>query len=208
MSDNSRNEFLNRLKLELSSLARFIDKTRKGIESLEATVKISSEKFPEAAGHITSVKGELENAANLIMSAVESLNKDHDRMDALLKSLSEWAGGLSVASFTLGKVEGVDKGSSMIKELGALNEKMKGGLMGIYTNLSFHDISEQKLKKVIGSLAVVESKLLELALNFGFTADGRKLEMKADILNVLRATNEQMAIKQDIVDRILKELGV
>ena len=67
------NEVLNKLREELSSLASFIDKTRQGIDNLETTVKIGSERFPEASNQLSAVTGELENAANKIMTILEGL---------------------------------------------------------------------------------------------------------------------------------------
>ncbi|MBI2400243.1 MAG: protein phosphatase CheZ [Deltaproteobacteria bacterium] len=187
------NEVLNKLRGELSSLASFIDKTRQGIDTIETTVKVGSEKFPEASNQLSAVTGELENAANVIMTILEGLMSEQDKADTLLKKISAWAE----------KTEGSDKeaGLSIISDLQAINVKTRSDMMDIFANMSFQDLTGQKLKKVIGSLAVVEKKLLEMALSFG-----------VDSLDDIHAAGSgtktaELPINQDIVDRLLKELG-
>ena len=73
---NNWNSKLNILREELSNLAKFVDQTRQGIDTLETTVKLSSQKFPEASTQLNAVTGDLENAANKIMTIVEGLMSD------------------------------------------------------------------------------------------------------------------------------------
>ena len=187
---------LDRIKAELTSLARYVDQSRQGVDSLESAVKIGSEKFPEASNQLSSVTGDLENAANNIMSIVEGLLVEHDRMSALLESFSKWVGSV--------RNEDADRGAIMLKELTDVNVGMKSNIMEIFSNLSFHDLSGQKLKKVIGTLAAVEAKILEMAINFGFMGER---ENGDKLLNKLRETSESQPINQAVVDRILNELG-
>ncbi|MCC6501697.1 MAG: protein phosphatase CheZ [Deltaproteobacteria bacterium] len=187
------NEVLNKLREELSSLASFIDKTRQGIDNLETTVKIGSERFPEASNQLSAVTGELENAANKIMTILEGLMSEQERADAVLKRLSEWAARSGAA--------GLEEGQTLINDLQAVNIKTRSEMMDIFASMSFQDLTGQKLKKVIGSLAVVEKKLLEMALSFGLEG----IDIK-DAAGTGAGKNE-MPINQDIVDRLLKELG-
>ena len=187
------NEVLNKLREELASLASFIDKTRQGIDTIETTVRVGSEKFPEASNQLSAVTGELENAANTIMTILEGLLSEQDRADALLKRLSEWAGKSGAADS--------ETGLAVINDLQAINVKTRSDMMDIFASMSFQDLTGQKLKKVIGSLAVVEKKLLEMALSFGVDSIG---EVNAAGAGMKTA---EMPINQDIVDRLLKELG-
>src|SRR5574340_486323 len=196
MADNQFH-ILGKIKSELTSLARYIDQSRQGIDSLESTVKIGSEKFPEASSQLSSVTGDLENAANNIMCIVEGLLSEHDKMHALLESFSSWAS----------KFNGDDgkRGIAMLRELSEINGRMKRDMMEIFSNLSFHDLSGQKLKKVIGTLATVEAKILEMAINFGFTEEKGN---STRLLNGLKVSSEKNpVIDQDVVDKILNELG-
>ena len=198
-SVNNWHAILNKMREELSNLAKFVDQTRKGIDNLETTVKISSEKFPEASLQLNAVTGDLENAANNIMNILEAQMADGERTHVLLDELSAWAATLDG--------EKAAAGFETIKKLEEMNIKSKSCMMEIFTNMSFQDLTGQKLKKVIGSLAVVESKLLELALNFGFNEDLAKEEQKKDFNSDLKGPTNTMPIDQDIVDRIMKELG-
>ncbi|MBI5587515.1 MAG: protein phosphatase CheZ [Deltaproteobacteria bacterium] len=201
MSDNANswNSILNKLREELSGLAKFVDQTRQGIDNLETTVKISSEKFPEASTQLNAVTGDLENAANNIMNILEGLMADGDTTQALLKEFTAWA-------LTL-KAHESAAGAAIIRKLEDMNAKSKNDMMEIFTNMSFQDLTGQKLKKVIGSLAVVESKLLELALNFGFNGGPTEAEKKKVLLGELKGPTNAMPIDQNVVDRIMKELG-
>lgn len=187
---NNLSEVMNKLREELSSLALFIDKTRQGIDNIETTVKVGSEKFPEASNQLSAVTGELECAANKIMTILEGLMSEQERADTLLRKLSEWAGGCGAA--------GSDEAVSLISDLQKVNVKARSEMMDIFASMSFQDLTGQKLKKVIGSLATVEKKLLEMALSFGL--DGVGAEGAS-------GGQAEKPIDQDIVDRLLKELG-
>ncbi|CAG1065622.1 hypothetical protein BAC1_01206 [uncultured bacterium] len=187
------NEVINKLREELASLASFIDKTRQGIDNIETTVKVGSEKFPEASNQLSAVTGELENAANTIMTILEGLMAEQDRADTLLKNLSAWAQKAATAD--------KEAGMALIADLQGINVKTRSDMMDIFANMSFQDLTGQKLKKVIGSLAVVEKKLLEMALSFG-------LDSIEGVTKAGRGVNAaEVPINQDIVDRLLKELG-
>ncbi|MBI5969914.1 MAG: protein phosphatase CheZ [Deltaproteobacteria bacterium] len=199
MGNEDWNDVLKRIKDELSVLVRFVDKTRTGLDSLQTTVKLSSEKFPEASRQLSAVAGELENAANNIIALLENLLMEHEEAQDVIRSLHEWAAGLSP--------EEKKKGAALFGKLEGISNSMKKDLMEIFSSLSFQDLTGQKLKKVVEGLSIVESKLLELAINFDFN-DTIKLRDKKAMLNELKeVANEPMKLNQDVVDKILKELG-
>ncbi|MEK7678648.1 MAG: hypothetical protein AAB356_00505, partial [Deltaproteobacteria bacterium] len=68
-----------------------------------------------------------------------------------------------------------------------------------FANLSFHDLSGQKLKKVIAALAAVEGKLNGLADSFGFKDIARA--------SGKRPASEQAGYSQSAVDELIKGLG-
>lgn len=187
MSGKNWSEMQCKFRDEIAVLLRFIDKTRKGIETIENTVKLGSERFPEASSQIAAVTGELENAANNIMSILEGLMQEQESAHEVLKKLAEWASKANEPAL----------GLKLVGELGRINEKSRREMMDIFTNMSFHDLSGQKLKKVITSLAVVESKLIEMASSFG---------LESGVIATL-AQSKVDPLKQDVVDRLLKELG-
>ena len=61
--------------------------------------------------------GELENAANNIITLLESMMLEQERTQYLIKSLSEWI--ISVSA------DNKDKASDAIGQLGAINMKLK-----------------------------------------------------------------------------------
>lgn len=187
MSDKNWSMLIERVRTELSGLAEFVDGAKQGIEGLESTVKLSSEKFPEASGQLKTVTGDLENAANTIMSILEGLIDEHDRGASLLKELSEW---VSEQPDSAGMAK-------KIQEIEGINTGMKTNMMDMFANLAFHDLSGQKLKKVIGTLGVVESKILDIARSFGFE----------EILKGGGAKGEGASpFDQNEVDRLMQEL--
>lgn len=200
MADNSWNDALGRVKSELAVLVKFVDKTRNGLDSLQSTVKISSEKFPEASKQISSVAGEIESAANNIITLLESMMLEQEKAQYLIKSLTSW-----VVTIPL---DDKPKVVEALSQLDGINTRQKRNLMEIFTNLSFQDLTGQKLRKVIVSLSMIETKLLELALIFDFN-DTIKKEDKKVMLTELKETHaaEPMRLNQDVVDKILRELG-
>lgn len=184
-----------KIREEVSNLAFFVDITRKGMDTIESTLTIGNEKFPEASSQLSSVTGDLENAANNIMSILETLMQEQDRADAIIKELLSWACG----------IQGSSDSCARITELASIHTRSKNGMMEIFSNMSFHDLSGQKLKKVIRSLAIIESKLLEVAVNFDL-AGGRSSTEKSDLLNKLKGSSEIKPLNQDVVDQLLKEL--
>lgn len=198
MTEVNQDDMNRRLRHELSDLIRFIDLTRKGMDALETTVKIGSEKFPEASSQLTSVTGDLENAANNIMTILEGIMTDHEKVDGLLKRLSEWTGSVEEGRRA--------EGAAIIAGLESIQAKNKSDIMEIFSGMSFQDLTGQKLKKIISSLAVVETRILGLALDFGLN-DRIGPQDRTDILTKLKAS-EQAPIKQDVVDSIMKGLSV
>ncbi|MEK7773843.1 MAG: protein phosphatase CheZ [Deltaproteobacteria bacterium] len=195
MDQDKYSRMVAKLKEEVSNLALFVDKTRKGMDTIESTLNVGKEKFPEASSQLSSVTGDLENAANNIMSILEALMLEQDRAESIIKELSAWACG----------IQGGADSCAGITELASINTRTKNSMMDIFTNMSFHDLSGQKLKKVIATLAMVESKLLEVAVNFDFIDAGSGAQ-KSEMLNRLKGPSEIKPINQDVVDELLKEL--
>ncbi len=195
MSDIYNDNTVKKLREELSRLLDYVDKTRTGIEYVESTVMVGSQKVPEASVQIKAVTGDLENAANTIMTILEEVLSEQERSHALIASLSEWVNGLPEKDR--------EKGRGVISVLSSINEKTKKNMMDILTNMSFHDLSGQKLKKVTSSLAIVQSKLTEIAMSFGIKPVNPAFEAAERRGNGITAD----PMDQNIVDQLLKELG-
>jgi len=196
MNGNSSENLIQKLTEELSRLLNYVEKTKSGLGYIEDTVMVGSETVPQASVQISAVTGDLESAANIIMSILEEVLAEHDRNHVLLESLSGWASGLNEKDR--------EEGMAIISEIKQITEKTKTQMMDIFSNMSFHDLSGQKLKKVNLSLSVVQSKLHDIATTFGI----KDFETKAKTAspgNFNGIVNDPM--DQDVVDRLLKELG-
>lgn len=191
MSETPKNELMDKIKSEFSHLAGYIEMAKAGVESLEGAVRAGNEKFPEASGHLNMVTNELENAANSIMTIVEGLMEEQDKSASLLKALSGLTGRLPEGD----RADAV----SIINELSSINSRAKTGMTDMFASLSFHDLSGQKLKKVIAALAAVEGKLRGLADSFGFKDVARAPGG--------RPASGQAGYSQSAVDELIKGLG-
>ncbi|MEK6531040.1 MAG: protein phosphatase CheZ [Deltaproteobacteria bacterium] len=190
------NDVMGNIKEELSNLARFVDNTRKGIETFETTVMEGAERIPEASNQLKTVTGDLENAANNIMTILEGLIDENEKIGHKVTALSEWAQALPPAQAA--------NGAELLAGIEALNAATKQRMMEMFGHLSFHDLSGQKLKKVIASFAAVETRLLEMALNLGIEQGA---ENKGDMLRELKDAGAKTdPLNQNLVDKILKEL--
>ncbi len=189
-------DVMGNIKGELSNLARFVDNTRKGIETFEITVMEGAERIPEASNQLKTVTGDLENAANNIMTILEGLIDENEKIAQKINALSEWAGTLSP--------DNAARGREIIAGIEGLNAGTKARMMEMFGHLSFHDLSGQKLKKVIASFAAVETRLLEMALNLGIE---QGLEEKSEMIRELKVAGAKTdPLDQNLVDKILKEL--
>ncbi|GEM_PF-2381925 len=197
MSEEKWDAVLNDIKGELSELANFVEKTKKGLDGIESTVKAGNEKLPEATDHIRCVTGDLEKAANTIMSILERVMREQERSLHLLGILKSWAEDL--------EEKNASEGLGIIQVLEGVIVRMKADMMDILTNLSFHDLSGQKLRKVMSAFSDVQSKILELAVHFGLQSNKDPSD-KEGLLDELKDVSVSMELKQDVVDKILKEM--
>ena len=190
MSETANNELMDKIKSEFSHLAGYIEMAKAGVESLEGAVRAGNEKFPEASGHLNMVTNELENAANSIMTIVEGLMEEQDKTATFLKALSVLTGRLPEGDRA--------EATSIINELSSINSRAKTGMTDMFASLSFHDLSGQKLKKVVAALAAVEGKLHGLADSFGFKDAARG--------SGGRPVSGQACYSQSAVDELIKGL--
>lgn len=192
-------EVVINLKSELSQLARYVDKTRKGMADVELTVKAGAERMPEASEELSGVTGELEKAAHRIMSILEGVTAEQEKTDDMLKKLSAWAQSLPE--------EHGGEGVALVSTLISSNDVVKANMTDILMTLSFQDLTGQKLKKIMSRLTEVETRILEMALSFGLQTDVEESvkEEKEEMLKELKDT-APADLTQDMVDKILQGL--
>src|SRR4030067_2549641 len=117
MSGNNSENLIQKLTEDLSRLLNYVESTKSGLGYIDDTVMVGSETVPQASVQISAVTGDLESAANIIMSILEEVLAEHDRNHALLESLSAWASGLNEKD----REEGV----AIISEIKQITEKTK-----------------------------------------------------------------------------------
>jgi chemotaxis regulatin CheY-phosphate phosphatase CheZ len=184
----------DKFKSELASLAQYVDDARKGIDDIESAFQMSSEKFPEASGQLSMVSGDLENAANNIMELIETLVDEHDKSKVHIEELLVLTAKLPAKD--------AKKAVKIGEQLDEVNTGMKTTMMDMFANTSFHDLSGQKLKKVISTLGTVEAKILEMACNVG-VANG---DMPTNTEKPSYADGKSEMHGQGDVDKILNDL--
>jgi len=142
---------------------------------------------------------DLEKAANTIMSILERVMNEQDRAVSMLGVLKSWAQDLEEKSGS--------EGIGIINVLEGSFGSMRTDMMDILTNMSFQDLSGQKIKKVMAGFSEVQSKILELAVTFGLqTSHDGEFTEKNDLLDELKDVSVSMDLKQDIIDKIFNEM--
>ena len=164
--------------------------------------------FTEASSQLSEVVQATEAAAMNIMDLVERQAENAQRSGQILNELEKSAPGLE-----------------QLEELKALNSQLVTALEQILTALSFQDITGQRLKKVTGALAEIESSVLELYLESGLVlqaaAEGRKgdtgslqekarlavedFREKGQIQSELKGPDKD-GMDQDAIDKLLAQL--
>lgn len=184
---------------KLGELARYLDETMRKLCEVERPLVSSADQLPHATDALTGLTRMTEEGTHKVIELTEELLKSHRQFRAGLETIQI---GLSE--------EGADKIGILaqvagLADLAVLNQK---ALMDIMTALSFQDLAGQRIKKVVGILDEVQSRLLELVVVFGLKvtrqeADGGRA---VGLLKELEQT-KTTAIKQDVVDDLLREFG-
>jgi chemotaxis protein CheZ len=140
-----------------------------------------------------------EEGTHTIMELTEGLLNNHRQFQA----------GLTAIQAALSE-EGPEH-TGILAKVGGLADLAAGNqksLMDIITALSFQDLTGQRIKKVVGVLDDVQSRLVELVVVFGLKSVPEEADKgrAAVLLKELEAT-KATSIKQDVVDDLLKEFG-
>lgn len=178
---------------ELGQLASYIDKIRKNLAVVDPGMSKASDKMPQASHELADINKMLESAANKMFDITEKMVDDHGKMSSQLAGLKNW----------ITEVNDNGKGNAALAELEAMHNITKADLVELITNLSFQDLTGQKIKKLIALVEEVEAKVLELLVTFGHRKEGTASKEK--VLHDLR--DRSKPINQNLVDDILKNLG-
>ncbi len=184
------------LSLELSKIARDIDRARHTISALEARVKGETGVVPEATAKITDINKILFDAAETLLDFFDKTMEDQHMGSDFVGELQEWVETLPE--------EHQKKGAPIVDKISQLFSTTKEGLNNMMPVMGFQDLAGQRLKKLTAELYTIESKMLGIAISLGVTMD----EHEKALLEDLNDDSLPMIIRQERVDEILEKFGV
>lgn len=198
MSEGDFNKSMNtKLQGELGELARYIDKTRRSLQKLDPAVTETTDKMPQASSQLADITMATEAATHKIMTFTEKVMDDQEIVSVKIKDLREAATATTVDSTAVLRIA---------REIEEINNKNKNDMIEILTALSFQDLTGQKIKKIIALVGDVETRILGLLISFGIRKeDGAK---KEEMMGQLKDASKGLGLKQDLVNDILKNLGM
>lgn len=189
------------VKGELSQLADYINKTRVSLQHLEPSVRETTKNIPMASQQLSDVTRATEEATHKVLSLTEEIL---DEQESVEKHLAAARGAASVP--------GSDGLPAALDAIECATGRTKEKLIEIMTNLSFQDLTGQKIKKIVALVQEVEAKILELILSFGLRPDEKgndtDRQKRVEMISQLHDAYLKSEIKQDLVDDILKSAGI
>lgn len=184
------------LSLELSKIAREVDRARHTISAIEARAKGESGVIPEATAKVTDINKILFDAAETLLDYFEQSLDDQHKSLLFVDELQEWIKTLPE--------ELQEKGGSIADKIAQSLTNTKEGINNIMPVMGFQDLAGQRLKKLTRELYDIEFKMLSMALSLGVSMD----EHEKALIEDLRDNSLPMIIRQDKVDEILEKFGV
>lgn len=186
-----------RLQGELGNLASFINKTMKNLRKLDPAMIEASEKMPGAAGSLSDIIKTTEAATHKVLSITEKLMDEQEMIFGKVKELRSAASSQAIEGSVILR---------LAKDIEDLANQNNEDLVQIMTALTFQDITGQRIKKIISLVEDVETRILEILVAFGI----KKLEgdKREEIMEQLKGATKSDVLKQDLVDDILKNLGM
>lgn len=187
------------LYTNLGELARYLDETMRKLSALEQPLTSSTGQLPKASDALADLTRMTEQGTHQVMELTETLLVSNRQLRAGLETIQ------------IGLLEtGREHMGIMAQATGLMNlaEGSQKTLMDIITALSFQDLAGQRVKKIVGILDEVQSRLVELVVVFGVKdAPQNGVPDRAEALLKELEQTKTTAIKQDVVDDLLKEFG-
>lgn len=192
---NFYKELNTKLQGELGELARYIDKTRKGLQKLDPHISSVSGKIPQASIHLFDITKATEEATHKVLSITEKVMDDQEKMSEKIAKLRDAATAAALDGPAILKIA---------REIEEINNRNKDDLIEILTALSFQDLTGQKIKKIVALVQDVEMRILQLLMSFGLV----KEDWHEEVLEKLKDPEKRLDASQGLVDDILKKLGM
>jgi chemotaxis protein CheZ len=184
---------------ELGGLAQHLNKMMKALQAIEHPMHVTASELPKAADQLADLTRYTEEATHRILGFTEHVMSNHDEMATALGSLR--AGFVAAPQ----DLAAADRASGRLEALIQQNRKI---LMDLFTSLEFQDLTGQRLKKIASGIQDVQSRILKLLIIFGMKDHGGDVDAgRQEALLAKLGASSKAAIKQDVVDDILKEFG-
>lgn len=123
--------------------------------------------FSDASKQIEEIMQTTLEATEKIMETVELLLKQQEEAGSLIASL-----------------EGAAKDETALARLDALNHALESSLTNIITDLSFQDLTGQRLKKVVTALSSIRETVFDLYVSTGLMMKTREETPEKDLAEI------------------------
>lgn len=195
MNENLKTEGVD-LSLELSKIARDVDRARHTISAIEARAKGEVGVIPEATASVTDINKILFDAAETLLDFFDKTMDDQRIGTTFIAELESWIE-------TLPENE-QKQGAPIVDKISQVFTTTRDGLHNMMPVMGFQDLAGQRLKKLTKELYDIESKMLNLALSLGVKLN----DHERALLDDLNDDSLPLIIRQDKVDEILNKFGV
>jgi len=184
---------------ELGRLAEYIIKTRKNLQHVDPSLKDTYKKMPQAALQLSDITKSTEEATHKILSLTEEILDNQELISNQIEKLE------AIDEETSDNGKGL---SEVIQVMNEINTENQNNLIEMLTTMSFQDLTGQKIKKIIGLVEEVETRVLEMIVAFGIKIEdvesqGEETEKKEELICQLKDSHMSVDSKQDLVDDIL-----
>ncbi len=180
----------------IGDLATSINQTLQHLQHLDPTVRGSSREIPKVAKQLAEIILTTEEATNRVLEQAEHLVEEQTKVEQ----------GLSRATAMLHygpNVPMLQASLKILEEVKAVQCQSQGRAMDIMAAMEFQDLTTQKIQKLIGLVADVEARLLQLLVMFRIEeADGGA---SPDPILDTCTQNTEALCDQDLVDQLLNE---
>jgi len=171
------------IKSEISELLKLIIETKQRVDEIEPTIATSNQHIPNVLNTLESVTETTEDATFTLMENADSLNNYYQEFVEEISDLEDLIYKKDVPSIVK-KIEHMERSMDEADNMG----------FNILQALEFQDITEQKIRKVIGSISDIGARLGAI---LGF------IKLKQD-----QDPSVADDASQDDIDKLLAEFGL
>jgi chemotaxis protein CheZ len=181
----------------VGELAAYINRTLQNLQTLDPTVKDSQREIPKVAKHLAEIIQTTEEATNRVLEQTEHLLEEQMKVEQHLCRLGEML-------HLVPKGARVTEIARCVEETKEIQRRSQGRAMDIMAAMEFQDLTTQKIQKLIGLVAEVESRLLRLLVMFRIE-DATAAGGPEDPIIETCTRDESALCDQGLVDQLLQE---